>query len=107
MKEKYDGGTMIKIELFKLLSCKTRFDIMNMLINNEHICICHLESKLGLSQANASKHMRIFRELDIVETEKLGKSVFYQLTPEFKKDHELLLKYIDEGDSYVENCSIC
>lgn len=97
----------MKIDLFKLLSCQTRFDIMNMLIINEHICICHLESCLGLSQANASKHMRVFRDLKIVETEKIGKSVFYKLTPEFEQEHAKLLEYISEGENYETDCSIC
>lgn len=97
----------MKIDLFKLLSCQTRFDIMNMLINNEHVCVCHLESRLGLTQTNASKHMRVFRELNIVETEKIGKSVFYKLTDDFKREHHLLLEYINEGESYEASCGIC
>lgn len=97
----------MKIDLFKLLSCQTRFDIMNMLIINDHICVCHLESCLGLSQANASKHMRVFRELDIVETEKIGKSVFYKLRKEFACEHHQLLEYINEGESYEACCSVC
>ncbi len=97
----------MKIDLFKLLSCQTRFDIMNMLIVNDHVCICHLESGLGLSQANASKHMRVFRDLQIVETEKIGKSVFYKLTSEFTSEHKKLLEYINEGENYEASCSLC
>lgn len=97
----------MKIDLFKLLSCQTRFDIMNMLIVNEHICVCHLEQLLGLSQANASKHMRVFRDLEIVETEKIGKSVFYKLTQEFVLEHKKLIEYIGEGESYEASCGLC
>lgn len=97
----------MKIDLFKLLSCQTRFDIMNMLIINDHVCVCHLESCLGLSQANASKHMKVFRDLEIVETEKIGKSVFYKLTTEFVEGHHKLLEYINEGESYEASCSVC
>ncbi len=97
----------MKIDLFKLLSCQTRFDIMNMLIINDHVCVCHLESCLGLSQANASKHMRVFRELKIVETEKIGKSVYYKLTTKFEQEHSMLLEYINEGESYEPSCSVC
>lgn len=97
----------MKIEIFKLLSCQTRFDIINMLIINEHVCICHLEEHLGLSQANASKHMRIFRELGIVETEKQGKSVFYKLREDFIRKHKKLIEYVSEGESYEKSCSLC
>lgn len=97
----------MKIEIFKLLSCQTRFDIINMLIINEHVCICHLEELLGLSQANASKHMRIFRELGIVETEKQGKSVFYKLREDFIREHRKLIEYVSEGESYEKSCSLC
>lgn len=97
----------MKIDLFKLLSCQTRFDIMNLLIANDYICICHLEVNLGLSQANASKHMRCFRDLKIVETEKYGKSVFYKLTSEFITENKKLLEYVSEGENYEANCSVC
>lgn len=97
----------MKIDLFKLLSCKTRFDIMNMLIVNEHVCVCHLESCLGLSQANASKHMRMFRDLEIVETEKIGKSVYYKLSDQFKQQQRKLIEYVNEGECYEETCSVC
>ncbi len=96
----------MKIDLFKLLSCQTRFDIMNMLIINDHICICHLEADLGLSQANASKHMRLFRDLEIVVTEKCGKSVLYKLTTNFKEQHQKLIEYVVEGESYEKSSSI-
>ncbi|WOO86804.1 metalloregulator ArsR/SmtB family transcription factor [Mollicutes bacterium LVI A0039] len=97
----------MKIDLFKLLSCQTRFDIMNLLIINEHICICHLEAGLGLSQANASKHMRLFRELKIVETEKCGKSVYYKLTEKFMSEHQKLIEYVSEGENYEKSFSVC
>lgn len=97
----------MKIDLFKLLSCKTRFDIMNMLIVNEHVCVCHLECCLGLSQANASKHMRVFRDLNVVVAEKIGKSVYYKLSDQFKQEHQKLIDYVNEGESYEETCSIC
>ncbi len=97
----------MKTEIFKLLSCHTRFEIMNMLIVNEHICVCHLEEKLGLSQANASKHLKLFRDLKVVDTEKIGKSVFYKLNNEFTAQHALLLEYVNKGEDYEENCCLC
>lgn len=97
----------MKIDLFKLLSCQTRLDIMNMLIINDYICICHLETCLGLSQANASKHMRVFRNLNIVVSEKNGKSVYYKLCSNFAREHRKLLDYISEGECYEKNSSLC
>ncbi len=97
----------MKTELFKLLSCHTRFEIMNMLIVNEHVCVCHLEEKLGLSQANASKHLKLFRDLNVVDTEKIGKSVFYQLNDKFKAEHKLLLEYVNKGENYEKDCCLC
>lgn len=97
----------MKIDIFKLLSCQTRFDIMNMLIINDHICVCHLESYLGLSQANASKHMRVFRDLEIVKTEKSGKSVYYTLSKEFIENNQKLIEYVTEGENYEASCNLC
>ncbi len=97
----------MKVEIFKVLSCQTRFEMMMMLINNEHVCVCHLEQNLNLSQANASKHMRMFREVNIVETRKEGKSVYYKLTTKFKQENLKLIEYLKEGNYDYENCCIC
>ncbi len=97
----------MKLELFKLLSCKTRFDIMKMLIINQTICVCHIESHLELSQANVSKHMAIFRKHNIVKSEKNGKSVYYSLCPKFSVENKLLLDYIIKGEKDEEYRCIC
>ncbi len=97
----------MKCEYFKLLGCKTRLDIMKMLIINEQLCVCHIEEKLNLSQANASKHMKLFRDLEIVSSDKCGKNKYYYLQQDFKQENQQLIKYIIQGEDNEEYSYPC
>lgn len=97
----------MKCQYFKLLGCQARLDMMKMIIASECVCVCHFEEKLNLTQANVSKHIKLFRELGIVESRKCGKNVYYKLSNEFKENNQLLIDYIFEGECYEENCYPC
>ncbi len=42
-------------------------------------CVCHLESHLGLRQANISQQLMILREKKIITTRRAGKFIYYRL----------------------------
>lgn len=49
-------------------------------IGHEHACVCHLEKVLGMRQAAISQQLMLLREAGLVETEKIGRNVFYRVT---------------------------
>lgn len=85
---------MEKSELFKLLADKTRYNIFIKLLDFDRLCVCEIEELLGLKQANTSKHLKKFKELDIVETVREGNTIYYRFTEEFLSKNENLIKYI-------------
>lgn len=52
-------------------------------IGSNEVCVCHLESLLGLRQAYISQQLMLFRKRKIITSRREGKYVYYQLaTPE-------------------------
>lgn len=45
------------------------------------LCACELESPFDLSQPTISHHLRILREVGIVNTTRKGTWIFYELNP--------------------------
>ena len=61
--------------ILKALSEMTRMRIMRLLLKDT-LNINDIADKLGMSQYNVSRHIRILREAHLVDTEKRGKHRF-------------------------------
>jgi ArsR family transcriptional regulator len=66
---------------FKALGDETRLRIVALLSHGE-LCVCHVESALGLSQPNASRQLGVLRAAGIVEPRREGSWVYYRLAPQ-------------------------
>jgi ArsR family transcriptional regulator, arsenate/arsenite/antimonite-responsive transcriptional repressor len=64
--------------LFKALGDETRVRIVALLAQEE-LCVCHIEAALALSQPNASRHLAILRNAQIVETRREANWVYYRI----------------------------
>ncbi len=85
---------MEKYDVIKLLSDRTRYNIFTKLLDFDQLCVCEIEELLGLKQANTSKHLKKFKDLEVVETNREGNIVYYKLSDSFLRDNEDLIKYI-------------
>ena len=72
------------IRLLKALADETRWRIVRELLK-ETLTVSELTEKLGATQYNISKHLRILREAGIVTTEKQGKNLNCTVDPELKQ----------------------
>jgi ArsR family transcriptional regulator len=68
----------IYLKVMKALSDKTRIKIIKMLQARE-MCVCEMQSGLGLSQPSVSKQLRVLEEAGLVESRKDGLWVIYRL----------------------------
>jgi DNA-binding transcriptional ArsR family regulator len=73
-----------KSEIFQALANPTRIAIVEALRDGE-MSAGKLIEKLGLEQANASQHLAILRNKQIVVNRKVGNQVFYSI-----RDHALI-----------------
>ncbi len=66
------------LELFKMLSNITRYEIIKILYRGE--CnVSKLEELTGKKITTVSKHLRLLKELDIVSFKTIENKVFYSL----------------------------
>ncbi len=63
---------------FRALGDETRIRIVALLSHGE-LCVCHLESALGISQPNCSRHLAILKAADIVDSRRDGTWVYYRI----------------------------
>jgi len=92
---------MEKLEsMFKLLSDANRLAIFIMLMDDEY-CVCDIERFLRMKQANVSKHLRAFRELDLLEGRKEHKWTHYTLSAKARKKHRILFDYVRGSQLYT------
>lgn len=66
------------VRVMKAFTDPNRVKIIKML-QHRMLCVCELQSALGISQPNVSKHLRILEDAGLVESQKDGLWVNYHL----------------------------
>ncbi len=79
------------IRAFRALGDETRIRIVALLSHGE-LCVCHLESALGISQPNCSRHLGILKAAGIVDSRRDGTWVYYRIT---EQEHESVKSVLD------------
>ena len=64
--------------MFKILSVNTRVRMVRIL-RERVLCVNALASRLGISPAAVSQHLRVLRDAELVEAEKRGYYVHYRV----------------------------
>lgn len=63
----------------KALAHPTRLRIIDLLVEQQEICVCHIVEHIGEGQSTVSKHLAVLKEAGIVDARKEGLNVFYSL----------------------------
>jgi len=71
------------IAALKALSELSRMRIVRLLLKKP-LGVTTIAERLGLSQYNVSKHLRVLKEAKLVEVERRGKERLYGVVPGFK-----------------------
>ncbi len=85
--------------IFKLLSDKNRLAMFMMFMHDEY-CVCDVERFLALKQANVSKHLMMFRDLDLLSIRKEHQWTHYKMSHEALLEHKQLCQYLINTDYY-------
>jgi ArsR family transcriptional regulator len=81
-------------ELLKLLGDKSRLSILGMLQEQEELSVGEMVSLIGLSQPNASQHLRKLKNAGLVQESKRGQRVIYSLNLSDYPDLRLFLSQL-------------
>lgn len=82
--------------MLKALGDETRWRIVQQLLKRT-LTVSELTQRLGVTQYNASKHLRVLREAGIVSTEKAGKNLNCTVDPELKRTIARTKNQLDLG----------
>jgi len=91
------------VSLFKALADENRIRILNLLRNGE-LCVCDIETVMGIKQSNTSRHLNKLKIAEIIVSEKKSQWVYYRLNEDVFPKFPFLSSVINEE---VEKISIC
>jgi ArsR family transcriptional regulator len=71
------------LEQLKALADRNRLRVVATLMNTDELCACQISGVLGVSGATASRHMELLIRAGLVDSRKVGRWVYYKLSPAF------------------------
>jgi ArsR family transcriptional regulator, arsenate/arsenite/antimonite-responsive transcriptional repressor len=83
------------LKIFKALADENRLRILNML-NQKELCVCELESILGINQSNASRHLIKLKDSGLIFFEKQAQFVFYKVDPQTVERYPFLKQVLND-----------
>jgi len=68
------------VQIAKILSDVNRVKIIALMQREKELCVCEICDTLVLSQPLVSRHLKMMREAELVQTKQSGKWMIYSLT---------------------------
>ncbi|MBN1410859.1 MAG: winged helix-turn-helix transcriptional regulator [Spirochaetales bacterium] len=75
-----ENGVKDAAEVFKALGDATRLKILKEIaVNGNNLCVMAVAQRLGISQPAVSQHLKVLKNAGLVEAEKQGFHMHYQI----------------------------
>lgn len=89
-------------QIFKALSENSRLVLLRHLLQEQRCTVSRLVELSGLSQANASKHLKLLANAGLVSFQRDGNCVYYQVSsPMVKEICDVCCGYLDARDAEI------
>jgi ArsR family transcriptional regulator len=89
-------------EIFKALSDESRLRILNLIYQNEEMCISDLELILDYTQTKTSRHLIYLKNAEILDYRKQDQWVYYYINPAYADIISQLFSFL-ENDTLLQN----
>lgn len=96
---------MSLIQVMKAMSDETRMRIVNILKDGD-LCVCEIESLLGINQSNASRHLNKLLNAKILDYYKKAQYVYYKINWDTVAEYPFLKEIIENETSKLKQCII-
>jgi ArsR family transcriptional regulator len=84
-------------EICKTLSHPKRLEIIDVLRDGKEMGVSEMAEKLGITKANASQHLSVMRQQNMVKTRRDGVAILYSLSnPKILVAYDALRKALKE-----------
>jgi ArsR family transcriptional regulator, lead/cadmium/zinc/bismuth-responsive transcriptional repressor len=81
----------------ELAGNNARLKILYLLDVEGRLCVCDLSDILGITVSAVSQHLRKLKDRDIIQTEREAQTIFYSVTPPYKKFFKPYFKILGEN----------
>ncbi|WP_243409352.1 ArsR/SmtB family transcription factor [Pontibacter virosus] len=81
-------------QVFSLAGSETRLKLLYLLEQEESLCVCDLSDVLQMTMPAVSQHLRKLKDANIIQSKKVGQTVFYSLKQERQEVIKPLLELI-------------
>ena len=92
-----------QVEAFKAMGDPTRYRILQHLSRNDKLCVTALSRRLNVAQPTISQHLKILKIANLVQAERTGNHILYNIEPkvfiDLKKQIQIFL------EDPVETCT--
>lgn len=68
-----------RAKVLKALAHPARLKLVDVLAEQDEMCVCNLSAAIGMDMSTASRHLTQLKAAGIVDSEKRGLMVFYSL----------------------------
>ncbi|MCQ4086458.1 metalloregulator ArsR/SmtB family transcription factor [Saccharibacillus sp. JS10] len=93
-------------EAYKLLADKTRLTIIA-LLQEQELCVCDITDVIGMSQPNASQHLRKLKAAGLLNEKKKGQWVYYSLNPDAESYVRCVYPYLPSMKDEIAKSKNC
>jgi len=101
---------VVMAEVFKALGDPTRLRIIRMLASEmeQELCVIDLAKKLGVSQPAASQHIKVLKNIGMLEPNRNGNRIYYNLNRDvligYKKIIDELFELAFQKCQHYDTC---
>lgn len=88
--------------VFKAMGEDIRLRMMGLLLKSE-LCVCDIEEVLGISQANASRHLLKLKSAGILSSRKNAQWVYYSIDKKLREAHPELVTALESEVKKLAN----
>ncbi|MBN1532530.1 MAG: helix-turn-helix transcriptional regulator [Spirochaetes bacterium] len=79
-------------KVFKALSDPTRLKLVQLLLQNDKLCVNAMTLKAGVTQSAVSQHLRVLRDVGLVNAERMGFHIHYSVNSNFIDKYKALIE---------------
>jgi ArsR family transcriptional regulator len=91
------------VDILKALADENRLRILNLLRNGE-LCVCDIETVLGIKQSNTSRHLNRLKIAGIIAFQKKSQWVYYRLNDETFTNFPFLSVILNDELDKIDIC---
>jgi ArsR family transcriptional regulator len=92
------------VNILKVLGDENRIRILNLLKDGE-LCVCEMESILGLNQSNVSRHLTRLSFSKLIKSYKKAQFVYYKINDETLIKYTFISEILNNEMNKIEKCT--